>query len=159
MMVIHPSVSCSLSSVGKACGKEGWALAPHGRGKPSGSGLSAGLQRGSRSPPHSDGNSRAGTSRKRCGKGPAGGAALAGRGWVRGSAVPVGGGITLKIINQVVENPLGATASPLRDFAPPHLLPQFPLPPRWHLGWRPEDIGTLDLGLRVADGWRGARRG
>lgn len=26
MMVIHPSVPCSLSSVGKAWGKEGWAL-------------------------------------------------------------------------------------------------------------------------------------
>lgn len=50
-MVIHPSVSCSLSGVGKACGKEGWALAPHRCGKPSRSGLSVGLQRGSCSPP------------------------------------------------------------------------------------------------------------
>lgn len=51
MMVIHASVSCSPSGVGKACGKEGWALAPHGHGKPWRSGLSEGLQRGSRSAP------------------------------------------------------------------------------------------------------------
>lgn len=50
MMVIHPSVSCSLSSVRKACGKEGWALAPRYSGKPSRSGLSVGLPNGSRSP-------------------------------------------------------------------------------------------------------------
>lgn len=78
MMVIHPSVSRSPSGVGKACGKEGWALAPNHRGKPSRSGLSMGLQRGSRSPPsrpprHGNGNSRAGTSWKSRGRGPAGG--------------------------------------------------------------------------------------
>lgn len=50
MIVIHPSVSCSLSSVGKVCGKEGWALAPHHGGKPSRSGLSMGLPNGNRSP-------------------------------------------------------------------------------------------------------------
>lgn len=49
MMVIHPSVSCPVSSVGKAWGKEGWALAPHHGGKPSRSGLSAGLPNRSRS--------------------------------------------------------------------------------------------------------------
>lgn len=65
MMVIHPSVSCSLSSVGKACGKEGWALAPHQGGKPSRSGLSVGLPNGSCS--CSEGSSPAGTSRKSCG--------------------------------------------------------------------------------------------
>lgn len=65
MMVIHPSVSCSLSSVGKACGKEGWALTPHHSGKPSRSGHSVGFPNGSRSP--SEGNSPAGTSQKSCG--------------------------------------------------------------------------------------------
>lgn len=159
MMVIHPSVSCFLSSVGKACGKEGWALAPRGRGKPSGSGLAVGLQRGSRSLPTATGTAVLAPLGNAAAKVQPGGSP----GWEglgeRQCSSCVGGKITLKRTNQVVETPLDATASPLCDCAPPHLLPQFPLPPCWHLGWRPEDIGTLDLGLRVADGWRGARQG
>lgn len=133
MMVIHPSVSRSPSGVGKACGKEGWALAPNHRGKPSRSGLSMGLQRGSRSPPSRPPATATGTAvLAPLGKAaaevqPGGSPGREGPGERQGSSC---GGVKnhFKKNKSSMESPLGSAASPLRDRAPPRLVPQFPLP-------------------------------
>lgn len=86
------------------------------------------------------------------------GAAPAGRGGVRGRAVPAGEKNYFKKNELSLESPLGSTASPLHGLAPACL--SFPSHPAGiSAGGQDDDTGTLDQGQGVADGWRGARTG